>query len=486
MQNVRKNKFKKIEIILISITTIIFIILFVWLLSVKPELKLDAETIMVEVGSEYSKPNIIAKYLGIDISKNVSETGNVDTTKLGEYLVTYKVKEGINEVSKTLKVVVKDEQKPTLTLNGSENVDMCDVNEYEEEGYTALDNYDGDITDKVQVIKEKNKIIYKIADSSSNISVAVRNFKSCDETEKNDNESKFSLTLNGSETLYVPIGTEYVEYGATAYDEIDKNVEVNISGSVDESIAGHYEIVYSATNSKEETITKIRNVYVFDTKTIQNLSGGEKGVIYLTFDDGPGVYTDQILDILKKYDIKATFFVTNGGSEDVIKREYEEGHSVGLHTATHKWNIYTSVDTYFEDLNSVSNRVESITGEKTYLIRFPGGSSNTVSRRYKKGIMTALTSEVLNEGYHYFDWNVSVEDAGSCVKQKNYDKKKECVQNYFKRGLSKNRSNVVLMHDIKKYTADSLEEMINYAISKGYTFDRITMNTEQIHQRVNN
>ena len=138
MQDVGKNKFKRIQIILISITTVIFVILFIWLLSIKPVLKLDTETIMVEVGSEYSKPKVIAKYLGIDISGNVSETGSVDTTKLGEYLVTYKVKEGISEVSKTVKVVVKDEQKPTLTLNGSENIDMCDVNEYEEEGYTAL------------------------------------------------------------------------------------------------------------------------------------------------------------------------------------------------------------------------------------------------------------------------------------------------------------------------------------------------------------
>ena len=246
---------------------------------------------------------------------------------------------------------------------------------------------------------------------------------------------------------------------------------------------GSDSFVIDTSNNSVSRINKTN--YEYDVVINRKIDKSKK-MIALTFDDGPNYNTSKIIDVLNKYDIKATFFVTNGGSEDVIKREYEEGHSIGLHTATHRWNIYSSVDTYFEDLNSVSDRVESITGEKSYLIRFPGGSSNTISRRYKKGIMTTLTSEVLNKGYHYFDWNVSVEDAGSCVKQKSYDNKKECIQNYFKKGLSKNRSNVVLMHDIKKYTADSLEEMINYAISKGYTFDRITMNTEQIHQRINN
>ena len=120
------------------------------------------------------------------------------------------------------------------------------------------------------------------------------------------------------------------------------------------------------------------------------------------------------------------------------------------------------------------------------IIRFPGGSSNTVSKSYMKGIMTILTNEVLVRGYHYFDWTSAVEDAGSCASKKTEEAKEKCVYNYFVKGLSKKRSNVVLMHDIKSYTASKLEDMIKYAIDNGYTFDKITMDTVQIHHKVNN
>ena len=216
------------------------------------------------------------------------------------------------------------------------------------------------------------------------------------------------------------------------------------------------------------------------------MTGSEKGVIYLTFDDGPSTYTTKILDTLKKYDIKATFFVTSSGSDSAIKREFEEGHTVALHTSTHNYNkVYASVESYFNDLEIVQNRVKKITNETPTIIRFPGGSSNTVSK-FNKGIMTILTNEVLEKGYHYFDWNVSVEDAGSCTKKTTMSEKENCVYNYFVKGISKSKMNVVLMHDVKSYTASKLDDMIKYALSKGYTFDKITMDTTQIHHKVNN
>lgn len=478
------KKLNKLQIFLVCIITLIFLIFLIILLCIKPELELEYEQISIPVYSEYQKPSMVAKYLGIDITDNIKETGFIDTSLLGEYTLTYTVQEGINVIEKNLKVIVNDEQAPVITLNGDINQNTCDPFKYEEQGYQAIDNYDKDITDKVEIIKDNNKITYQVADSSGNISVAIRNFKTCDQI--SNKKEEFYLNLLGSQTLYVPLNSEYIEYNAEAYDDTDGYLKAEITGEVNTSLAGLYEVSYSVTNSKGQNITKIREVYVFDTDTIQNLTNGEKGVIYLTFDDGPGQYTEKILDILSKYNIKATFFVTSGGSDEIIKKEYDAGHSIGLHTSTHKWDIYSSEETYFNDLEQVSNRVENITKEKAYLIRFPGGSSNTISRKYKKGIMTSLASEVLKKGYHYFDWNVSVEDAGVCTKQKTYEKKQECILNYFKKGLSFNRSNVVLMHDIKKYTADTLEKMIIYAIEQGYTFDKITMETEQVHSRINN
>ena len=194
---------------------------------------------------------------------------------------------------------------------------------------------------------------------------------------------------------------------------------------------------------------------------------------------------DGINKVLKKYDIKATFFVTNGGSDDDILREYNEGHTIGLHTASHNYDIYKSVDTYFEDLNKVQDRVTRITGTRAKYIRFPGGSSNTISRSRCKGIMTVLTSKVKEEGYRYYDWNSLVEDAGACASRKVTDKN-ACVLKYFKDTISYNKINVVLLHDIKSYTANSLENMILYAKNQGYIFKAIDDNTPEIHQHINN
>lgn len=206
-----------------------------------------------------------------------------------------------------------------------------------------------------------------------------------------------------------------------------------------------------------------------------------KGVIYLTFDDGPGADTARLLDILKAKDVKATFFVTGVGDDALIKREYDEGHTVGLHSFTHRYNvIYTSVAAYFDDLNQVATRVKNITGEDAKLIRFPGGSSNTVSARYDGGarIMSTLVNEVQNRGYQYFDWNISSGDAGGA---NTADEVFVNVAAHLKEG-----PNVVLQHDIKSYSVDAVERIIDHGLSNGYIFMPLTTSSPVTHHNVNN
>ena len=160
---------------------------------------------------------------------------------------------------------------------------------------------------------------------------------------------------------------------------------------------------------------------------------------------------------------------------------HDEGHTVALHTATHNYaTVYASVDSYFNDLITVQNRVKNITGQTSYIIRFPGGSSNTVSRNYSQGIMSTLTSEVVRRGYRYYDWNVSSGDAAGGSPSS------EQIKNNVINSLRKDRSNMVLMHDIKACTRDALRSIIRYGKENGYTFEIITMNTEMVRQRVNN
>ena len=142
--------------------------------------------------------------------------------------------------------------------------------------------------------------------------------------------------------------------------------------------------------------------------------------------------------------------------------------------------MYSSVDAYFDDLYSVQDRVKRITGYESKIIRFPGGSSNTISRRYTEGIMSTLTNEVVSRGFKYYDWNLSSGDAAGGHPTA------ENIKNNVINGLRKDRVNMVLMHDIKPYTRDALRDIIRYGRENGYAFEKITMETEMIKQRVNN
>ena len=184
---------------------------------------------------------------------------------------------------------------------------------------------------------------------------------------------------------------------------------------------------------------------------------------------------------MKEENVKATFFVTNSGPDDLIKRAYDEGHAIGLHTASHDYSVvYASGDSYFNDLKLVSERVKRITGEESKLIRFPGGSSNTISRKYSPGIMSYLTQEVVKRGYRYYDWNIDSRDAEGG--RFNADE----ITKFVTSKLSHDKVNMVLMHDIKVTTMEALRNIIRYGKENGYVFDKIGPYTDMVMQHVNN
>lgn len=206
-------------------------------------------------------------------------------------------------------------------------------------------------------------------------------------------------------------------------------------------------------------------------------------VCYLTFDDGPSDNTLKILDILKQANVKASFFVIGTGKLDYIKRIHDEGHTVALHANEHEYSkIYKSENAYFEDLNKISNKVKNIIGIEPKIIRFPGGSSNAVSKKYNKGIMTRLTKQVEQKGYIYVDWNVDSTDASGNNVSK--DKILNNVKTY-----SKGDNDIcVLMHDTaaKNTTVDALPEMISYLKEQGYQFKALSTYSSIFHHGVNN
>lgn len=376
---------------------IIFLVSFILVSNVStPKLVLiGAEEVNISLNEEYKDPG----YNVIHNKKNynVTSDNNIDTTKIGSYEINYSLHYKNKVLNKTRKINVIDDIEPIITLVGSSNITLYKGDSYKELGFSAVDNYDGDITKNVVVTSDIK-------------------------------------------------------------DEI-----------------GNYTITYLVQDSSSNKASITRNVKVLDRDKIT-------GVIYLTFDDGPSSNSSKILDILKEEDVKATFFLVNFNSSynSIVERMHNEGHSIGIHSYTHNYKlIYSSVNAYFDDLNKMNKKIKSITGLDTKLLRFPGGSSNTISN-FNKGIMTKLVKKVTESGYHYFDWNVDSSDAWSA---KNSDDVYNNVMNGLKKG-----TNIVLMHDLgtNKKTVETLKKIIDDAKEKGYVFEKITMSTKEIHHGINN
>ena len=460
---IKNNRFKIIIATCFLILTLTFLLI---MLLMMPKFTLYKGNITINYKDKYKEYGYKLIVNRRDHTKDVKVSGKVNTNKIGTYKITYSYNRGIINLKKVRIVQVKDLTKPIIELSGQKDTYICPGSEYKEDGYKAIDNYDGDITEKVRVDNEHGNYKYTVIDSSNNKTVMTRKIIE-------DDIINPTIELEGGNNIFVYQGNSYNDiYSASDNCDGDITSKVEKTGSVDTNTIGKYELNYKVTDKDGNTTTATRIVNVIEKKL---------GVIYLTFDDGPNEgTTNVILDILKEEGVKATFFVTNKGPDYLIKREYDEGHTVALHTASHDYSIlYASDEAYFNDLYSVQDRVRRITGVESKIIRFPGGSSNTVSRRYSVGIMSRITQEVLNRGFKYYDWNISSGDAGSTTSPDGV------YYNVVSR-LSKDRMNMVLMHDIKWYTRDAIRSIIRYGKENGYSFDRITMDTEMVTQRVNN
>ena len=294
------------------------------------------------------------------------------------------------------------------------------------------------------------------------------------------------ITLNGDAEMTVEAGSEFSDPGYTATDNCDGDItdSVKVSGDkVDKDKAGKYTVTYEVSDSSGNKATATRVVSVYDpAATADTVNPGNK-IIYLTFDDGPGKYTQGLLDVLDKYNVKATFFVTNTHPDyqNMIAEEAKRGHTVAIHSASHKYNqIYTSEQAFFDDLEQMNSIIKAQTGNDASIIRFPGGSSNTVSKDYCPGIMTQLVNDVTARGLLYCDWNVSSGDANSKPIST-----EQVVQNVIS-GVQSHNVSVVLQHDIKEFSVNAVEQIIQWGQANGYTFLPLTTSSPMSHHRVNN
>ena len=209
-------------------------------------------------------------------------------------------------------------------------------------------------------------------------------------------------------------------------------------------------------------------------------SSGQEEIhkVYLTFDDGPSIYTNDILDILDSYNVKATFFVVGKegtNAEEALQRIVAEGHTLGMHSYSHKYKeLYESMDSFTQDFVRIRDYIYQATGVESVCYRFPGGSSNTVSEIDMHDFIDYLDSQ----GVEYYDWNVSSGDGGS-MKLSTDTLLENCTKDIDTRDTS-----IILLHDSaeKPTTVEALPDIIENILARPDTVILpITENTRPIH-----
>ena len=408
----------------------------------------------------------------------VTVEGRVNTEVPGDSTLTYQAEYRGQRYTARRLIHVEDREAPELTLAGDTEVTVSRFDLFQDPGAAARDRCDGDLTASIQVTDKASgdvhTLTYTVTDKTGNAATATRRVTVRDIVAP-------VITLSGQRELFVPLGGAYQEPGFTAQDDADGDLTASVTraGTVNTASPGVYTLTYTVTDKAGNTATATRQVSVYE-----NSSGGSP--VYLTFDDGPSDrVTPRVLDTLKAYNVHATFFIVNYGESGkaLIRRMIDEGHTVAIHGYSHDYAaIYKSDEAFMQNIYRLRDRLRSDFGYEAAIIRFPGGSSNTVSRQYSVGIMSRLAQRVQAEGFTYFDWNVSSGDAAGTPASSGQ------IYNIVTSALRHGRSNVVLMHDAgaKGTTADALPDIIRYCLANGYSIQPITPATKPVHHGIAN
>ena len=454
--NKRKNPFG----------SILFLFLFIFIVfslcyALKNPILLYASNPTIEIKEKYDpKTNIQQVFFHAD--SDVQINGKINTKKVGDYKITYQ----LNTYKKICIVSVKDTKAPILKVHNY----TTDFNEkIQPKSFVKSVKDDSKVTVSFQnkITKDKKQVVTIVAqDASGNYTMKDANLTLVKDTQSPKIQAKNFTVHTNSDPKY----NSYIEIS----DNLDKNPKVKIDASkVNTKKEGTYKLYITATDRSKNT----------SKKTIQVTVKKPDKVVYLTFDDGPSENTEKVLKILKKYNAKATFFVTGNNQKynNSIKKAYDQGNTIALHTYTHDYKtVYASTEAYFNDLNQIRDMVKNITGKAPKYIRFPGGSSNMVSANYSVGIMSQLVNMVHEQGYEYFDWNCSSADAASNTVDK---------QTIINSATSSNENQImILFHDSspKTTTVEALPDIIKYYQKLGYVFEGISNDTPQFHHGTNN
>jgi len=414
------------------------------------------------------------EHMNIDHLKIVNHVNN---QKLGEYNIEYIYENKHFD----LKIFIDDKIPP----------------EFETENINILKNETIDAKDLVKNIKDDSEtIIYFKEDYIFNEVKTYRVTLVVEDAYENKTE-KYAYVLVEEKDIQSPIVTGLspltylvgdeidLKEGVKVQDDHDKKPHLTIDDSqLKRNQVGDYEVYYEVSDKSGNKAKYTREVHILSAYDNREAKIDGKKTCYLTFDDGPSYNTPKVLDILDEYQIKATFFVTATSLKDAhyIKEAHEKGHAIGLHSYSHEYDeIYSSLANYLKDLQKIQDHVYKQTGEKVKIMRFPGGSSNMISKEYNVGIMKRLTKRVIDMGYQYYDWT-SINGDGEGNKSVSELKKKAM-------DTIKDQEDIMfLMHDSvsSDNTVKALPYILDELIKQGYQFEIVNEKSPTFHHTVHN
>lgn len=463
------SKYKLVLIIIILIITLIT-------LSIHPtnQIVLYNYHPIIEISDKFDPKTNIQKVIGGSIDDVNVDISKINFSRTGKYPITY----SYNNIKTTITIELKDTIKPDLetqelTIDLGMKVEARDL---------IKAGYD---SNRTQVKFKQNYQFNEVGDQ--NVEIVICRGDNCITKQSVVHIKPKDTTppeILGIRNLSVLKDSDIdLLSSVSVKDNQDDSPILTIdSSNLDISKVGDYQITYHAKDRSLNTTKETCIVSVVENKTIGTYDQTNEKVVYLTFDDGPSENTQKVLEILDVYDVKATFFVTGTNEEYyyLIKKAHEAGHTIGLHTYVHEYDqIYNSSSAYFSDLKRIEDLVYSQIGSVPKYIRFPGGSSNKVSKKYCHKIMSKLTKEVINRGYQYYDWNEDSEDGSGELS----------VKQLIKNATASTDNNIILLfHDAngKENSLKALGPVIQYYQKKGYIFKGIDDDSYVVHHSVNN
>lgn len=454
--------------ILISVIVMLIIIMISITYNTFPRLQLNGKKNMViSYRDKYQEPGVIIKNANDNYLSKIIIDSNIDDDTIGNYYVDYSLKMGIRQLHVRRNIKVIDEIAPVIKLKGDQIIEISINEEYKEPGYKATDEYDGNLTDRVEVIgvvDNKNygeyAIKYKVTDNSNNTVEVNRIVKVIDEiAPKIECNAEYSAFKIGSENII----------GCKAIDNFDGDIteKIKISGDYDTNKKGIYTVEYSAEDDAGNKTKINHNIIIYEEI--------ENPVAYITFNEETNELAEQVLQLLKENSIKATFFVSQQDNDNYqyLNKIIEEGHELGIY-GYYNNQQYKDLSTFKEYFEAMQQLIYNKTGENTKIYRFNGGSNS----KYLNNNEFKKIKKYLDErGLTYYDWNIDAEYTTSLAITS-----KEIEENIINQLFQNKEKEIIISFKVKQDTIDVLHETIKILKEMNYSFDIIS-NAEKIQFR---